>query len=1025
MIRKFLRKIAQSRKRVLGSLLLLAGSNCLFAQGTVTGTVIADADNSALPGVNVIVQGTSQGTVTDIDGNYTVEVPENAVLTFSFIGYITEEVPVGGRSVIDVSLIEDITALDEVVVIGYGTQRERDLTSAITTIRSEDITRTPTSQAMQSLQGKVAGVQIVSSGEPGRGPTVRVRGVGSLVGESDPLYVVDGMFFDDIDWLNPSDISTMSVLKDASAAAIYGVRAANGVVLIETKGGSYNQETEIVYDGYYGVQVPQNVLKMANSQQFAQYVRETGSAADLSFLNTAFQRFGRSRVDPNVPNVNTDWYDEVLQAAPIQNHSLSINGGGEKARYSLGGSFFQQDGIVQETRNEYERFTFRSKVDFKAKEWLTVGGNVNISNGTRYEADNSVWFNTYFAVPFLPVYDDQNTTASPVRLSNAQKLGYRSPQNPYYNLLYNDTRIRETQLLGNFYADFSLIPNKLSFKTTYNYSNAAENRRDVDFEHNTGNVQVPSALTRNNLTSVNHIWDNVLTYQESFGLHHFTLMGGYSYRNENTEVLFALGRELDPAPERGSEQYWYLSRAGTIEVGQVGDADPLNSNFGSFYGTSYFGRIAYNYDDRYLVYGTLRRDGTSKFQQKWGNFPTVGLGWVISEENFFNPNFVDFLKLRGSWGKLGNDGVPAAIGVPTLNQMTTAIDGTLVTGNWAQLIYDYLDRWETTNETNIGITSRLFGDRLSLEADYYVRDTENAVLIIIAPLIRDNFRRNRGEIRNSGFELALNWTDRLSDDFSYSIGGNLATLKNEVLDLGGQPYLDGGSAEFRQRSIVGEPISAFFGYEVDGVFQNESQIETSGLNQAFIEDSGIVPGDFRYKDQNRDGFIDDQDRVVLGSYLPDLTYGFNIGANYRNLSLTANFQGQKGHQILNRKRGEIIFTQDTNIDADLATNLWRGEGTSNSYPSAAGLRKSYNQKMSNYFVEDGSYFRIQNVRLSYNIIDQALFGTTLPDVRITLTAERPLTVFEYNGFNPEVQDGLDRQTYPIPGIYTVGLNISL
>lgn len=985
----------------------------------VTGTVTDGADGLPIPGVNVVVEGTTKGTTTDVDGNYSLQLlPDENTLVFSFVGFASQTIEVGTQTVINVVLEADVTSLDEVVVVGYGTQRERDLTSAIATLDGEELQDTPTGQAMQALQGKVAGVQIVSRGEPGESPTVRIRGVGSLQGKSDPLYVVDGMFFDNLDFLNPADIETMSVLKDASAAAIYGVRAANGVVLIETKSGSYGQAPEISYSGYYGVQVPQNVLKMSNSAQFAQYVRETGSAADLAFLNSAFTRFGRSRINPNVPAVNTDWYDQVLQTAPIQNHSVNIGGGGTDVRYSVGASYFAQDGILQHTRNEYERINFRAKVDLNATKWLNVGANVNISNATRYVAENAVWFKTYFAVPILPVYDELNTTAAPVRLSNAKILGYRGSQNPMYDLLYVDDQFKTAKILANFHADFDIIPDKLSFRTSYNYSSGSINERKVNLEHHDGLTPSQSAIRKANTTILNHIWDNVLTYNETFGAHNLTVLGGYSYRNEGSDILFLRGTELNPAPQRGSEEYWYIDNAGVIDASDAGD---FSAGHGRFYGASYFGRVAYNYDNRYLLYGTFRREGSNKFQKKWDNFPAVGAGWVLSGESFFDVDFVDFLKIRASWGKLGNDSSPAAVGVATLANTETAIGGVRVPGSQAEVFYDLLDRWETTVETNVGLSSVFFTDRLSLDVDYYIRDTENAALTIILPLVRDNIRRNLGVIRNSGLEVNLDWSDNISEDLRYSIGGNFATLKNEVRDLGGQPYLDAGSAEFRQRSIVGEPLQAFFGYEVLGVFQNEAQI-TSALSEEFIAEKALVPGDFNYKDQNGDGIIDDQDRVVLGSFLPDLTYGFHFGVNLMNFELTANFQGQSGHSILNRKRGEIIFTTDTNIDADLANNLWRGEGTSNIYPSAAGLRKGWNQAMSDYYVEDGSYFRIQNVRLSYHALNQ-LFGAGAPETTITFTADRPLTVFDYNGFSPEVPNGIDRQTYPIPGVYTIGLDI--
>jgi TonB-linked SusC/RagA family outer membrane protein len=990
----------------------------------VTGRVTDDT-GQGLPGATVrLKESPSVGAVTDPDGVFRLEVPEavqNGTLVVSFIGYADQEVPINNRTTIDVQLAQDVEALQEVVVIGYGTQEEKDLTSAITTISAEEITRTPTANVMQSLQGKAPGVQVVSSGAPGASPTVRVRGVGSLVGNASPLYVVDGMFFENIDFLNPNDIESMSILKDASAAAIYGVRAANGVVLIETKSGSFNQKTQVTYDGYYGVQRAQNVLKLANAEQFTRYIRETEAPADNAFIDNAFQRFGRSRVNPDVPAVNTDWYDQVLQTAPIQNHSIGISGGSEKARYSVGANYFEQEGLLRETRNNYKRYNFRGKLDFIATDWLDAGVNMNITNATQFVAENSVWFKTYFAVPILPVYDEINTAASPIGLSNAQLLGYRNSQNPFYDLFYNDNRNKINQILANVYLDFTLIPDKLSFRTTYNYSYGNIDVRNVDFRHHDGVVQHPYAIRRASETDLDGIWDNVLTYNNLFGKHELTFLAGYSFRAETSNDLFARGGGTTDAgsPSRDLEELWYLDRVDQIDTEGVGDAGLR------IFGSSYFGRIAYNYDDRYLLYGTFRRDGTSKFQEKWGNFPTVGAGWVLSEEDFFNVGAINFLKFRASWGKLGNDGINPSIGAATLINTNTAINGQQVPGREVDFIFDYLDRWETTEEVNVGLTSRFFDNRLSLEADYYVRDTEDAVVTIFLPLVRDTYRRNRGEIRNSGFELGLDWTDRISDNFSFSIGANLATLKNEVLSLGGQQYLDAGSAEFRQRSIIGEPINAFFGYEVEGVFQNEQQISNSGYNSEFIAERGLVPGDLIFRDQNSDGVINDQDRVVLGSYLPDLTYGLNLGLNWKGLEFSALFQGQSGHSILNRKRGELIFTTDTNIDADLANNLWRGEGTSNIYPSASGLRRGWNQALSDYFVEDGSYYRIQNVRLAYNIQGKRLFGAAMPDARITLTAERPLTVFDYNGFTPEVENGVDRETYPIPAVYTFGLFLKL
>ena len=1010
-----------SRFSMMTALLFLAVSFAAFAQSLQVSGKILDSTGFGLPGVTVLEKGTTTGTVTDVNGNYNINVSSTrAILVYSFVGYETQEVLVGNQTTINLTLKESIGALDEVLVIGYGTQKEKELTSAITTLRTEDIVKTPAPNAMQSLQGRVPGVQIVSSGAPGASPTVRVRGVGSFEGNAAPLYVVDGMFFDNIDFLNPNDIENISVLKDASAAAIYGVRASNGVILVTTKSGGFDQRPEIIYDGYFGIQNPQNVLKMANSQQFAQYIRETGSAADIAFLENSIQRYGRSRIDPSIPNVNTDWYAEIMSPASIQNHSLTFNGGSSKTRYSIGGSYFSQDGLQNEIRNEYKRMNLRAKLDTEVKDWLTVGGNFNFAVARQYVGEDAAWFRAYFAVPIIPVYDELNTPANPTKLSNAQQVGYRGSQNPFYPLLYSDNRNNVAKVTGNIYGDLNIIPDRLDFRTSYNYSLAMVNSRNVNFAYNDGVTESQSSLRRQNQASFNQIVDNYFTYKNIWGDHMLTVTAGQSFRSEYSEVLFARGIGLSPNPTWDNEEFWYLSNSQNFDLDGIGDANGNTINSQLNY-LSFFGRVAYNFDEKYLLYGTYRRDGNNKFQQKWGDFFTIGAGWVVTEEEFFGLDAINFLKLRASWGQLGNDGIRPSIGSPTLQETTTALGDIRFIGRRLNPTYDLIDRWETTVEKNFGLNSKLLENRLSIDADYFIRDTKNLAVSIIPPVFRSTERRSVGAIRNQGFELNLTWSDKIGNDFSYFIGGNFATLKNTVQSLGGPTSLDAGSAEFRQRSIVGQPYQAFFGYETLGVFQNEAMIQNSGYTQEFIAEKKLVPGDLIFKDQNGDGVINDLDRVVLGSFLPKLTYGANLGFAWRDLEFSALIQGQNGHKILNRKRGEIIFTNDTNIDADLATNLWRGEGTSNKYPSAAGLRKGWNQSFSNYFVEDGSYFRIQNVQVAYTL--RNMFDGKMPATRLTFTAERPLTVFSYNGFNPEVANGIDRQTYPIPAVYTLGLNV--
>ncbi|SHI33278.1 TonB-linked outer membrane protein, SusC/RagA family [Tangfeifania diversioriginum] len=548
--------------------LLIFSVTSLMAQQTVVVTgKVTDESDLGLPGVTILEKGTQNGTITNFDGDYSIEVPPDATLSFSFVGFITKEVSVDGSTTIDVELKEDIIGLEEVVVVGYGELKVKDLTSSISTIESAELVKTPSGQAMQGLQGKVAGVQVVSAGSPGAEPTVRIRGVGSFPtsSNSSPLYVVDGMYFDNIDFLNPSDIETLSVLKDASASAIYGVRAANGVVLITTKDGSLNTETTITYEGYIGMQVPQNVLQMANSEQFVNYINQVGDPADISFIQNAMQRYGRSRINPNVPNVNTDWYAEIMKPyAQQQNHSLSILGGTEKTSYSIGISYFDQEGLL-ETENSFTRLNLRTKIDHQANNWLKAGVNFNVSNGTRYIANDAAWFSAYHAVPILPVYDDQNyeqlvnnETPNPSRYSSAQLIGYRGSQNPFLSLDFNEDRQDIRKALSGIYTEVDILQDKLKFKTNYNVSLTFIKGRNVGIPYYiTNSTNRPlSTISSSRTTIVNQFLDNTLTYTDSFGDHNLTAMAGTSYRDEWYDYLSGYAEDIPL-----NENSWYIGQS--------------------------------------------------------------------------------------------------------------------------------------------------------------------------------------------------------------------------------------------------------------------------------------------------------------------------------------------------------------------------------------------------------------------------------------------------------------------------------
>ncbi|WP_179021990.1 SusC/RagA family TonB-linked outer membrane protein [Winogradskyella forsetii] len=1003
-------------KTKISLLLMLFFSICAIAQQIeVNGVVTSESDGMPLPGVNVIVQGTSRGTSTDFDGKYTIQVSRGEQIEFSYVGFVPQTVTVEDQTVINIVLQDDVSSLSEVVVIGYGTQKKADLTGAISTVQAEEIEKTPNGNVMQSLQGKVAGLQIVSNGAPGAGPTVRVRGVNSFSAGGGPLYVVDGVFYDSIDFLDASQIESISVLKDASSIAIFGQKGTNGVIIVETKGGKLNSKPTFTYSGYTGYQNAQNVVKMANAEQFVTMAIESNSQADIEFVDNAIQRYGRSRVNPNIPDVNTDWYKEVLRVAPIVSHNLGVTGGTENTTYGVNASYFAQEGIL-DMNNEFERFNIQSNFEVKLSDRFKISTNAIFSNSTQFNPENGAWFQAYFAVPILPVFDTLNEDATPIPFSDATRLGYRSPQNPFPAMTFNDNRLKRKKILTSLALEYSIIPDKLKIRTFYSHDFTTLSDRNVNLPYfiSQNSQREVSSIFRQEVNFSNQYWDNIITYNDNFGDHAITLLAGTTYRDEQISRLRATGTDITGIDLESS---WFLDFADPTSF-----SDNVVGNGDRQYSFAYFSRLEYNYKNKYLLNATYRYEGDGRFPKKiWLGTGSIGLGWVISEESFMEDNGIfDFLKLRGSWGQLPNGSLSGSAGSRTVSTLTTAINDLLVNGIISSNNFTDLER-EVLEETNIGISARLLDNRLSLEADYFIRDTKDLVIPVIQPIAGNTVLENAGEMRNKGFEIAANWSQSINDNWSFSIGGNLGTLQNEMTKINnGLGYLDTGSAAFRQRSILGEPVEAFFGWEVAGVYQNDEQV----ANDPIAVENNLEPGDFIYVDQNIDGVIDDQDRTVIGSYLPEFTYGGNLQLSYRNFDLSVAVSGQSGNEILNRKRGEVIFTNDTNVDADFAINRWHGEGTTNSYPSSEGRRKGWNQRMSTFFVEDGSYFRIQNVQLAYTIPSNTL-GVNMPEVKLTFTAERPLTLFDYNGFNPEVANGVDRQTYPIPAIYTMGVNIKI
>lgn len=1036
-LNRILSKTGVSYQVMANNLVILKTGTEVLRDVRVTGKVTSTT-GEAIAGASIVVKNTTIGTTTDGEGNFALTVPDSAVLVISSLGFDTQEIPVNGQTTINVSLkAADASSLQQVVVIGYGAATRRDLTAPITSVNPEDLNKRMSASPMQALQGIAPGVQVVTTGAPGGSPTVRIRGVGSFNNTS-PLYVVDGMFVDNIDFLNPNDIGEMSILKDASAAAIYGVRAANGVVIITTKKGRYNMKTRVTYNGYVGVQYPTGKYKLANGSQYAAMELAKLTPTDTVRVTSSVAKFGGSGLDPST---NTDWYDELLKSSAIMhNHSIDLSGGANKVNYTLGLNYLYQDGIMA-FDNNYRRYNIRFQMEAKPYDWLKLGITTHFSNFTQRNPNTAAFALAYAASPLYPVYDTTNTLAYPKKYTSSGTLGFANGvfSNPVANADYWYDRTKGFQVLPSVYAEADLIKNKLSFRSQLSQRYASNLNQNYIPEYYVDNIQRArvSTLTSTEDRTQNYILDNLLTYKDSRGSHHWTLLLGQSVREErfrSTQVI------TDSVPNQ--QEFWYADQ-GVRRTTGYNETGIRNTS------ASFFGRLSYDYAGKYLLTATFRADGTSKYQQKWGYFPSVGVGWVISDEDFMKgQQMFDLLKIRGSWGKLGNDNVNPSTGYAVVHAgndysgvfgSTATSNGVLVTGYRIDPIFGTVD-WEVVTEWDGGIDFSLLSKRLKGSVDYYHRQTDKLAFERSIPFTNIKQYGNWGKVNNSGVEVQLNWADRIGD-LGYNIGGNVSTLKNEVVDLKGLKNLPGGVPEFPTLSQSGDPFNFFYGYQVVGIYQNQDEINGDPIAVA----NDVKPGYFKYKDQNGDKVLDDQDRVNLGDYLPKVSYGFNIGLDYKNFDLYILFQGVGGNSILNWNRGLRQKFPDMNGDEKFITSLWTGDGSTNKYPSAYATTQSWNNTANSFYVENGSYLRLQNIQLGYNFkIGKGGGGASL---RIYATADRPVIWTRYSGVTPEVAAsptlpkdrqagptnapvvavsgiGYDQNVYPTTAVYTLGVRIT-
>lgn len=989
-----------------------------FAQEiNITGKVTSASDGSALPGASILLKGTTRGVPTDADGNFAISVPAtSSVLVVSMIGMTSKEVPVGSNTVLNITLEEDSHVLSELVVVGYGTQKKLDVTGSVVSIKGAEISKQSSVNAVSGLQGKVAGVQINNSGKPGEAPQIRIRGVGTTYGSPNPLYVVDGVWFDDISFLNSADIESMNILKDASSQSIYGVRAANGVVLITTKKGRSGNAV-IDYNGYVGVQKVTNQIKMANAQEYATAINE------LSAING-----GSQILNPSGLGAGTDWYNQILRNAFITNHQLSVSGGSEKSTYGLSLGYLKQDGIVE--KNNFKRYTARFQNDFQIAKFLKVGYTATGAFSKSNDEAGGIFRQMYAASPAVPVYNANGTYGDPATLLLGDAVNF----NPQVTVdVYNQVT-KKTLLTANAYAELTILKG-LTFKTSLGgrYSQDETRAYVPVYAATLAQRNTNSLLTFTRPQARYWIFENTLTYTKDIGKHSFTALVGQSAQHDQSYKLTASARDVPYT----SEGDLYLA-LGNVDGRNVTDEGDLATY------ASYFGRANYSFSDRYLVNASLRADGSSKFYQggnAWGYFPSVGAGWVISNEPFLSGQKVfDNLKLRASWGKIGNASVPSNLSnltVATGGNLAAIFGGTVNTGASINSIIPPTTYWERGVGTDIGLEGSVLKNRLTFELDYYTKKTERAIFDI--PVLSSigtasgTIIGNQADFQNKGFELAMTWRDDIGKDLSYSIGINGSVNNNKVLSVstGGNPIYDGGigltGGALATRTRVGDPIGSFYGYVVDGIFQNQAEIDGSAQPTA-------KPGDFKYKDLSGtngtpDGTITGLDRQVIGNPNPKYTYGINTSWNYKTFDLMLDFQGVAKVDIYNANMGWRYGNE--NFTKDFYDHRWHGEGTSNTYPST-NIGGGTNYLPNSFFVQSGSYFRVRNIQLGYSLPSKVVEKLKLKKLRVYANAQNALNFFKYKGLSPEItanenkatRAGIDANVYPLSATYNFGVNIT-
>jgi TonB-dependent starch-binding outer membrane protein SusC len=992
-------------------------------QKSVTGTVKDGPSGDLLPGVSVVVQGTSQGTITDVSGSFSIDVPsDDAVLVFSFVGYSRTEVRVAGKTSVEVSLTPDLTTLEEVVVVGYGTQKKSVVTGAIAKIDASDLKTTKDLRIEQAMQGRTAGVIIMNnSGQPGDNLTIRIRGTGTN-GDNDPLFLVDGlpMEKEGLNYLSTSDIESLEVLKDAASAAIYGTRGANGVVIITTKKGKKGEKFTIEYDGYYGVQNPWKKLEMLNAEQYVDIINEA------AVNDGTAPYFPQSMMD--TLHYDTDWMDEMFyRNAPKVSHSISLRGGSDKATFASSLNYFTQDGIAAKGKSNFERFTYKLSTTYDFGK-ISLGSNINLVN----IKSNGIDANTVGGIgliqglnmpPIVPVRFDNGNWAAP----NHFNIGLQEITNPIALLSYLNRKSITNKALGNIYVDVEIIKG-LTFRSNYGteVSFVKEDSYTPHYYLDGNHFTLSNSASKKIDQYVRWNWDNTLTYQKSIGKHNVVALAGFTRFREWHENLSASRDSLI----FDSFDRAYLNNSIESVYNRPGN------EFSEHNLQSYFGRLNYNFDEKYLFEAVLRVDGSSRFgkDNRYGYFPAVSAGWVASREDFFpQSDVINFAKLRASWGQNGNENIGDFQYTSLVQKGLNYYFGTgqnLSNGIQPDFYPNPRLKWETSEQLDIGVDLSLLTGKVTVAFDYYEKRTKDW-LISGAPfpmLIGNNGPViNAGEVKNSGIEIELGYQNEYTNGLMVDLKLTASTNKSEVLALNNASgNFTGGQGAIGQNSIlraeVGKPLGYFWGFVTEGVFQTEEELA------AYPHQPNARVGDFKFKDADNSGTLDDKDRQNIGNPYPKLILGLNSSFEWKNFDLNLFWYSALGHQIFSAtRRSDLIYANYTTDILD----RWYGEGTSNSMPRVTLSDPNGSWKRpSDFYVKDADFVRLKNITLGYTLPANLVSKIGLQRLRIYATAENLLTFSKYDGMTVEVGGGaldlgIDHGVYPESRSFIGGINITL